>query len=603
MAVKETIIIDGDASGYVKEAEKASKATKGIKNEAKKSTSVLGKVGNVGKKAFKGVGKAAKGLGAIIKGGLGLGFLLVIVGKITEIFSENQKVVDALSTVFTALSTVVNQITTAMFDAFVALSDLNGGFESTKKVVVGLLKVAIFPFKLALEGITLAMQLAQLAWEESFLGDNDPEKIKELNLAISETEANISQLTEDIAGTVGDIVTNVGGMVTEVTGAAVAVAGAASKAIEDIDMEKALDDADKLVALRKAAELAEVKRQEIQITSQRLAEIERQQRDDDKKSIDERIAANDRLLAVIEKQIEDEKEQINIKVALAQAEYNRTKSNEDLVALKQSELELLDLEERLEGQISEHKSNQNTLEAEALAIKKSQKDVALEVEEIKKQSDLALVDNALTAARKEIEIANWVFDEKMKLLQAESKLYAEGTGERAEADNQIALLQAQHDADSAARGKALNQMKFDQTKALLSAVGGLVKEDSIAGKGIALAQVVMDTYRGVSASFVKGALTPASFASAATVLATGLANARKITAVDPTGEGSTSSPTSSITSPSQPASFNIVGQGSLNQLNQSIGDKFNQPVRAYVVGSDVTTNDELNRKKLKTATL
>ena len=48
---------------------------------------------------------------------------------------------------------------------------------------------------------------------------------------------------------------------------------------------------------------------------------------------------------------------------------------------------------------------------------------------------------------------------------------------------------------------------------------------------------------------------------------------------------------------------NIVGQGSLNQLNQSIGDKFNQPVRAYVVGSDVTTNDELNRKKLKTATL
>jgi hypothetical protein len=58
-----------------------------------------------------------------------------------------------------------------------------------------------------------------------------------------------------------------------------------------------------------------------------------------------------------------------------------------------------------------------------------------------------------------------------------------------------------------------------------------------------------------------------------------------------------------LTAPAQPASFNIVGQGSLNQLNQSIGDKLNQPVRAYVVGSDVTTNDELNRKKLKTATL
>lgn len=603
MAVKETIIIDGDASGYVKEVKKASKATKGIKNEAKKSNSALGKVGNVGKKAFKGIGKAAKGLGAIIKGGLGLGFLLVIVGKVTEIFSENQKVVDAVSKVFTALSTVVNQISEAMFNAFTAQSDLNGGFDSTKKVVLSLLKVSIFPFKLALEGITLAMQLAQLAWEESFLGDNDPEKIKELNLAIAETEANIVQLGKDIVGTVSDIATNVGGMVTEVTGAAVAVAGAASKAIKDVDMEKALNDAEKLVALRKAAEFAEVKRQEIQITSQRLAEIERQQRDDDKKSIDERIEANDRLLAIIEKQIEDEKEQINIKVALAQAEYDRTKSNEDLVALKQSQLELLDLEERLEGQKSEHLSNQNGLRREALDITKAQGETELAIDEIKKQSDLALVDNALTAAMKEIEIAKGVFDEKMRFLKETAKEHAEETAARADAENQIALLQAQHDADSAARGKALNQMKFDQTKALLSAVGGLVKEDSIAGKGIALAQVVMDTYRGVSASFVKGALTPASFASAATVLATGLANARKITAVDPTGEGSTPSPTSSITSPSQPASFNIVGQGSLNQLNQSIGDKFNQPVRAYVVGSDITTNDELNRKKLKTATL
>jgi hypothetical protein len=603
MAVKETIIIDGDASGYVKEAKKASKATKDIKKEAKKSTSVLGKVGNVGKKAFKGVGKAAKGLGSIIKGGLGLGFLLVIVGKITEIFSENQKVVDAVSKVFTALSTVVNQISEAMFDAFTAQSDLNGGFDSTKTVILGLLKVAIFPFKLALEGMTLAMQLAQLAWEESFLGDNDPEKIKELNLAIAETEANIVQLGKDIVGTVGDIVTNVGGMVTEVTGAAIAVAGAASKALGDIDMEEVLDDADKLVALRKAAELAEVNRQKAQITSQHLAEKQRQIRDDEKKSIDERIEANDRLLAIIKKQIEDEKKQINIKVALAQAEYDRTKSNEDLVALKQSQLELLDLEERLEGQKSEHLSNQNGLRREALDITKAQGETELELEEIKKQSDLALVDNALTAAMKEIEIAKGVFDEKMRFLKETAKEHAEGTAARADAENQIALLQAQHDADSAARGKALNQMKFDQTKALLSAVGGLVKEDSIAGKGIALAQVVMDTYRGVSASFVKGALTPASFASAATVLATGLANARKITAVDPTGESSTSSPTSSITSPSQPASFNIVGQGSLNQLNQSIGDKFNQPVRAYVVGSDVTTNDELNRKKLKTATL
>ena len=626
MAVKETIIIDGDASGYVKEAEKASKATKGIKNEAKKSTSVLGKVGNVGKKAFKGIGKAAKGLGAIIKGGLGLGFLLVIVGKITEIFSENQKVVDAVSKVFTALSTVVNQISEAMFNAFTAQSDLNGGFDSTKKVVLGLLKVSIFPFKLALEGITLAMQLAQLAWEESFLGDNDPEKIKELNLAIAETEANIVQLGKDIVGTVGDIATNVGGMVTEVTGAAVAVAGAASKAIEDVDIEKALNDADKLVALRKAAELAEVKRQEIQITSQRLAEIERQQRDDDKKSIDERIAANDRLLAVIEKQIEDEKEQINIKVALAQAEYDRTKSNEDLIALKQSQLELLDLEERLEGQITEHKTNQNTLDEEALAIKKSEAETIIEVEAIQAQALLSGVQNAVSAALMEQKIAQELFDKKKDLLEKEIKERDKGTAARAEAENQLALLIAQNDADEMARDademarkKALRDSKVAMAQSAITAISALVTAASgeseeearrafKINKALSLASAVVATSQAVTAALTAGGnplklATGAQFVEAGIAAAAGLAQVLTIKKTQ-FESGSTDVPTPpTLTSPSQPASFNIVGQGSLNQLNQSIGDKFNQPVRAYVVGSDVTTNDELNRKKLKTATL
>lgn len=619
MAVKETIIIDGDASGYVKEAEKASKATKGIKKEAKKTTSVLGKVGNVGKKAFKGVGQAAKGLGTIIKGGLGLGFLLVIVGKITEIFSENQKVVDAVSKVFTALSTVVSQISEAMFDAFTAQSDLNGGFDSTKKVIMGLLKISIFPLKLALEGITLAMQLAQLAWEESFLGDNDPEKIKELNLAIAETEANIVQLGKDIVGTVGDIATNVGGMVTEVSGAVVAVAGAASKAIEDVDMGKALNDADKLVALRKAAEMAEVRRQEIQITSQRLAEIERQQRDDDKKSIDERIEANNRLLAVIEKQIEDEKEQINIKVALAQAEYDRTKSTVDNIALEQAKLELLDLQERLEGQISEHKSNQNTLDDEALAIKKSTAETVLEIESIQAQSYLSGIKNALAAAIEEQRIAQDLFNKKKGLLEAEAKLYAEGTTARAEAENQLALLIAQNDADSAARTQALRDIKVQMAQSAITAISALVTAASgeseeearrafKINKALSLASAVVATSQAVTAALTAGGnplklATGAQFVEAGIAAAAGLAQVLTIKKTQ-FESGSTDVPTPpTLTSPSQPASFNIVGQGSLNQLNESIGQKFNQPLRAYVVGSDVNTEAELNRKRIKTATL
>lgn len=48
--------------------------------------------------------------------------------------------------------------------------------------------------------------------------------------------------------------------------------------------------------------------------------------------------------------------------------------------------------------------------------------------------------------------------------------------------------------------------------------------------------------------------------------------------------------------------FNIVGQSGTNQLAQSIGSQFNQPIRAYVVGGEVTTAQQLERQRVRTAT-
>jgi hypothetical protein len=158
-------------------------------------------------------------------------------------------------------------------------------------------------------------------------------------------------------------------------------------------------------------------------------------------------------------------------------------------------------------------------------------------------------------------------------------------------------------AATAAADQAALDNKIQVTQQALSGFAQLLGENTQAGKAIALAQVTIDTYTGATKALAQGGML--GYVGAAGIIATGLANARTITATQ-VPESSGGSPTPSmpqLTAPAQPASFNIVGQGSLNQLNQSIGDKFNQPVRAYVVGSDVTTNEELNRKKLKTATL
>ena len=51
----------------------------------------------------------------------------------------------------------------------------------------------------------------------------------------------------------------------------------------------------------------------------------------------------------------------------------------------------------------------------------------------------------------------------------------------------------------------------------------------------------------------------------------------------------------------QAPNFNVVGASSTDQLAQAVGGQVNEPIRAYVVGSDVTNQQELDRRIVDTA--
>ena len=55
--------------------------------------------------------------------------------------------------------------------------------------------------------------------------------------------------------------------------------------------------------------------------------------------------------------------------------------------------------------------------------------------------------------------------------------------------------------------------------------------------------------------------------------------------------------------PSIPASFNIVGQSGTNQLAQTIGSQKSQPIKAYVVSSDVSTAQSMERNIIQSASI
>jgi hypothetical protein len=100
----------------------------------------------------------------------------------------------------------------------------------------------------------------------------------------------------------------------------------------------------------------------------------------------------------------------------------------------------------------------------------------------------------------------------------------------------------------------------------------------------------------------------AVFASVA--VAGGLMNIKKILSVKtPSGKGS------AVSAPSISASgggggatsapqFNMIGNSGTNQLATSLGNAMqSNPVQAYVVASDVTTAQSLNRNIVQNATL
>ena len=134
-------------------------------------------------------------------------------------------------------------------------------------------------------------------------------------------------------------------------------------------------------------------------------------------------------------------------------------------------------------------------------------------------------------------------------------------------------------------------------------------------KALSIAETIVSTYAAAQKAFTSQLVIgdPTSVVrgqiAAAVAVAGGLARVAAISAQKFTWSDTNSSTPSAATSAatgggaSVPApQFNIVGQSGTNQLAAGIGAQFDQPLRAYVVGGDVTTAQQLERQRIRTAT-
>ena len=155
------------------------------------------------------------------------------------------------------------------------------------------------------------------------------------------------------------------------------------------------------------------------------------------------------------------------------------------------------------------------------------------------------------------------------------------------------------------------------TKAALNIAAGLVDQGSDAAKAVAVAQTTIDTYQSATAAYKAVAGIPIvgpglAIAAAAAAIAAGIMNVNKIvsTKVPKMNDAASASAGGGIdiTPPSMPAlslpTFNLGGGANpTSQIADTLAAASMKPVRAYVVSSDITSQQALDRRTNRAAVL
>jgi hypothetical protein len=569
----------------------------------------LDDISKTSKKTEKGVGgisKGFKGLGLAMKAA-GIGLIISALTSLKEVFSQNQKVVDVFSTAFETFSIVANQLVNAVINIYEAVAKSSENFNGLSKVLGSLITLGITPLKLGFYAVQLALKTAQLAWEESFFGDKDPETIKRLNAEIKETSGNIEEVAVDALEAGKDIATNIGDAVSEVAN----IGKVAGEELGKISIKNASEQAKLNVQLSKSAELAAVRNQGLIEKYDRQAELLRQTRDDESKGIEERIKANKDLAKVLDDQEKAMKSNAAIAVKRAQVELDKNKGNIELQKAYQEALnEQAGIEAQITGFRSEQQTNTNSLlreqkdlQNELALIGKSQRDI--EREELAQELELKkeLINREVTD----------VTERNALLLAAKTEYNTQLLNLNAEFDAEDLAAKketAAASADIAQKESDAKQKALDAYAGALSTISGVLGQETEAGKSIAIASSLVNTYASIAGQLNAFSGVPVPGYAIAQAIATGVvgfANVKKIASVKiPNSKGGVGGASGSLPSAgaaSQPPSFNIVGASETNQLADAIGGQAQEPVQAYVVSNDVTTAQSLQNNIVEGATI
>ena len=597
--------------GQVIEAELKLKYGKAIAEvaELKKELDEVKESFVANEKAAKESEKGVKTFGNTLKAIGQAGGIIFLIKKAFEglkaAINSNQQVADTFKVIMGTISQVFTEVAGVLVNVYDNITATTDGFDALGKVLSGIFTLVLTPFKLIWDGIKLGIFEAQLAWEESFFGDGDTETINRLNDSILETKQSLADTGNEAISAGKSIIKNFSEAVSEVGEASSQIVEGVSK----ISIKAIAENVKANEQLKKAAAEARIVNQGLIEQYDRQAEQQRQIRDNDLKSIDERIAANNDLKATLDEQKNSMLANADLMIQQAELQFKLSGLEEDRLALLEARNEKKAIEAQIEGFMSEQESNRTALLKEKIELEQSNDEATairqneqrlfnaeMEQDEVKRIQ--SMLDN--------LEIERGVEEERLKIKR---DAYEEGTQAFIDADNELLDFQQASANQQSKLEEDLDKGKVSRFKKMTADIVSIVGANSKFGKAAAIASALQDTYAGASKALKQGGIY--GFIGAAAIIAAGVKNVKQIAATKPptppaglgarTTGGESTPAISTPSTPSLPPQFSTVGTSGTNQIAELLGNQ--PPPRAFVVSGDVSTAQELDRNIVTSASL
>ena len=623
MAIEKTIIVNVDTGNSEKDLNKVVDSAENLKETLKdsekqadktaKEVKGIGRAGATAKKGLKAVSVGFKAIGTALKAA-GIGLVIAAFVALSEAISENERASKVFKVAFEAVSIVTQDFINFIIDGTGAVVDFfKAVFENPQKSLKEFAKAFKENIQERFESYLDTLGFIASAVKKVFSGD-------------------FAGALEDVksAGKESlDVLTGVNNSFDKGVDLVNSAVDATKKYGEEL-----LKTSKNNIDLAKSAEIAAAKsallKEEFEVQAEKLRQI----RDNELISIDDRIKANDKLAGVLKKQQAAQIAEADAILASAAAQFAKNNNTENEIALIQAQADRKAVLNNITSQESEQLSNQNALIKEKNELVQSgiESDTTRALNQQK--FNASLEQDELTRLEKQRENLDTEKEIEAERLQAKIDSFALGTQARLDAENEKKDRLQEIDQEITLNEDAQNKKRVENDKASADAkakIQGAVLD--VAQQGINVLKQVFEKNKEIQAGLVVAEnaagiakiLTNTAVANAAATAASPLTGGQPFVALNTIsaglgiastvaatakalsslgksggGGGGASAPSGGGSAPA-PA-FNLVGGSDVSQVEDSINGG-QKPVTAVVVGSQVTSQQEVDRAQAESASL